>query len=41
MPVPGVTYNQYTFYMRKDRGILGGASVGQKCNFWNMSCILR
>lgn len=29
MPVPGVTYNQYTIYYRKDRGILGGAAVGQ------------
>lgn len=29
MPVPGVTYNQYTIYYKKDRGILGGAAVGQ------------
>ena len=29
MPVPGVNYNQYTIYYRKDRGILGGAAVGQ------------
>ena len=29
MPVPGVTYNQYTIYYRKDRGVLGGAAVGQ------------
>ena len=29
MPVPGVTYNQYIIYYRKDRGILGGAAVGQ------------
>lgn len=29
MPVPGVTYNQYTIYYKKNRGILGGAAVGQ------------
>ena len=29
MPVPGVTYNQYIIYYRVDRGILGGAAVGQ------------
>ena len=29
MPVPGVTYNQYIIYYKKDRGILGGAAVGQ------------
>lgn len=32
MPVPGVTYNQYTIYYKKDRGILGGAAVGQVTN---------
>lgn len=28
-PVPGVTYDQYTIYMTKDRGIMGGHAVGQ------------
>ena len=32
MPVPGVTYNQYTIYYKRDRGILGGAAVGQVTN---------
>lgn len=29
MPVPGVRYNQYTIYFKKDRGVMGGAAVGQ------------
>lgn len=28
-PVPGVLYDQFTVYMTKDRGIMGGHAVGQ------------
>lgn len=28
-PVPGVIYDQFTVYMTKDRGIMGGHAVGQ------------
>jgi hypothetical protein len=28
-PVPGVKYDQFTIYMTKDRGIMGGNAVGQ------------
>lgn len=30
LPVPGAKYNQYTIYYKVDRGLFGGAAVGQQ-----------
>lgn len=30
VPVPGAMYNQYTIYYKVDRGLFGGAAVGQQ-----------
>lgn len=30
LPVPGIKYNQYTIYYKVDRGLFGGAAVGQQ-----------
>lgn len=30
LPVPGARYNQYTIYYKVDRGLFGGAAVGQQ-----------
>lgn len=44
-PVPGATYTQYTMYLTKQRGLFGGAAVGQQvvsktCHvFWVNDCL--
>ena len=30
LPIPGMKYNQYTIYYKVDRGLFGGAAVGQQ-----------
>lgn len=30
LPIPGVKYNQYTLYYKVDRGLFGGAAIGQQ-----------
>lgn len=30
LPIPGAKYNQYTIYYKVDRGLFGGAAVGQQ-----------